>query len=113
MIKEYTKAIQSLPDFGKAYSYRAEAYLRVKKYAAALQDCNKAIAMNYNDGITNYRKAVACFELGEFETSRKCVQVATQLLLNNESSSNHEKLILFERLLRKCNLELEGKQIVF
>lgn len=47
--------------------------------------------------------SVACFELGEFEMSRRYLEIGKSLC--PDDSKLHQS---FDRMLRKCSLELQG-----
>ena len=45
-VQAYTSAIDSIKNDAKLYSSRAAANLKLKKYTSALEDCNKALALD-------------------------------------------------------------------
>eukprot|EP01035_Chromulina_nebulosa_P019409 gene19409-25284_t len=107
-IKKFTEGISINSNFSKLYSHRALAYIQSNKFTLALQDCNRALLIDSSDHITVYRKGLACFELGEYEIALKSSELAIDLLSSNKSSASDtaKQLINYQRLLRKCQLQL-------
>jgi suppressor of G2 allele of SKP1 len=78
-----------------------------EKHAQVVQDCNKALTLLGGSGDASLRdlalftKGVACFELDEFETAKDAFEqgLAIRKQLNKDA-------LLYERNLRKCNVEL-------
>mmetsp|Transcript_29205 Transcript_29205/g.27974 ORF Transcript_29205/g.27974 Transcript_29205/m.27974 type:complete len:397 (-) Transcript_29205:216-1406(-) len=100
-VENYCLAVQSLPDFAPALNSRAAAYLKLKKYNQALQDCNNAIILDATLESAYYKKGLVCFELEEFETSRKSFETA---LLSKCSEKN---VLICNRWIRKCDVEIQ------
>ncbi len=48
-IRKFTKAIQKVPNYAKAYVNRGNAHFNLKQYEAALADYNEAIKINPNE----------------------------------------------------------------
>ncbi|MBF2066709.1 MAG: tetratricopeptide repeat protein [Calothrix sp. C42_A2020_038] len=48
-IRKFTKAIQKVPNYAKAYVNRGNAHFNLKQYEAALSDYNEAIKINPNE----------------------------------------------------------------
>lgn len=77
------------------------------KHAQVVQDCNKALTLLGGSGDASLRdlalftKGVACFELDEFETAKEAFEqgLAIRKQINKDT-------LLYERNLRKCNVEL-------
>jgi len=77
------------------------------KHAQVVQDCNKALTLLGGSSDASLRdlalftKGVACFELDEFETAKEAFEqgLAIRKQINKDT-------LLYERNLRKCNVEL-------
>ena len=104
----YTTTIEKLPLFGLAYSHRGACYIKKRKFTLALADFSKATSLGVTDDINYYRKGVSYFELGEFESAKKTLETGLQLRKNK-----NKETINYERIIRKCNLELEGWSYIY
>lgn len=89
-----------------AYSYRAAAYIKLKKFTNALEDCNNAIKLNALHEATYFRKGLICFELEEYESSKNAFLEGEKL-----RTTAGKDTTLYQRWIRKCDAELEVSQI--
>ena len=107
---------------GALYLNRAACYLKLKKFAQALQDCNKALAaldrgkdeedsaaLNAKRDLAYWRKGQACFELEEFETAKDSFERGLDARLALPQSGKKD-MQLYRRSIRKCSVELEQQQ---
>ncbi len=101
----YTKALQELPDLASALSCRAAAYIKLKKYTQALQDCNRVIQLTPTIEPAYYRKGLACFELGEYETAKKALETGKEL-----RAKAGKDVTVYGRAIRKCDVELSASE---
>lgn len=104
-VASYSAYLSTSPDVA-GYSGRAACYLQLKKYLPALQDLNNAITMGSTKHIDYYRKAVALFELEEYEAAKKTFVKAKQMKLLESSGAD---LSAHDRYIRKCDAEINGK----
>ncbi len=65
-IDQFTKAIESDPDFEKAYLSRAEAFEALKKYDSAVEDYEKLAIFDPKNELYFYKGAQMNFELKEY-----------------------------------------------
>ena len=98
----YCKALQELPDFSQALSCRSAAYIKLKKYTQALEDCNNVIQIDSSIEPAYYRKGLACFELGEYETAKKAFEIGKE-----KRTKAGKDVTAYTRAIRKCDIELE------
>ncbi|MBN1187769.1 MAG: tetratricopeptide repeat protein [Bacteroidales bacterium] len=66
-IVQYTKAIDSDPDYDKAYMLRAVAYEKLDKLDEALQDYNRASVFNENDAEILCNSGRILFLMGKYQ----------------------------------------------
>jgi suppressor of G2 allele of SKP1 len=102
-VDAYSTALLSVPQLAPVFANRAAAYLKLRKFAHALQDCNQAIALDASLEPAYYRKGQACFELEEYESAKRMFEAG--LALVNES--NIEATSKYRRAIRKCDAETE------
>ena len=98
----YSKALQELPDFSQALSCRSAAYIKLKKYTQALEDCNNVIQIDSSVEPAYFRKGLACFELGEYETAKKAFEIGKE-----KRTQAGKDVTAYTRAIRKCDIELE------
>eukprot|EP00929_Paragymnodinium_shiwhaense_P099033 TRINITY_DN605_c0_g1_i1.p1 TRINITY_DN605_c0_g1~~TRINITY_DN605_c0_g1_i1.p1 ORF type:complete len:2835 (-),score=990.43 TRINITY_DN605_c0_g1_i1:163-8667(-) len=72
-----TKRIAGIPvdTHSILHSNRAFAYIKLKKWEAALDDCNAALKLNAQNIKAKYRRGMALYELGEDKAALQDVEV--------------------------------------
>ena len=98
----YSKALHELPDFSQALSCRSATYIKLKKYTQALEDCNNLIQIDSSIEPAYFRKGLACFELGEYETAKKAFETGKE-----KRTKVGKDVTAYTRAIRKCDIELE------
>lgn len=86
-IKMYTKAIKMDPT-PTYYTNRAAAYLQIKNYRLALNDCMSAIAEDDKNVKAHFRASQAHLGLGEITDARKKLDRALELSPNDPQIRN-------------------------
>ena len=99
-ISGYGVAIGAEPENGEAYSKRAAAHLRMKRYTEAVSDATLAVKHNAPPK-AHVRKGEAAFALGEFEAARASFSKALEL--GNVPGTTALEL---KRWVRKCDAEV-------
>lgn len=96
----YLATTQDIPGF----SGRAACYLQLKKHTHALQDLDAAIRLGSKKHVDYFRRAVALFELEEYESAKDAFETAADVRRReaDPDTSAHE------RYIRKCVAEMEG-----
>eukprot|EP00629_Pelagomonadales_sp_RCC1024_P012179 CAMPEP_0119279640 /NCGR_PEP_ID=MMETSP1329-20130426/21213_1 /TAXON_ID=114041 /ORGANISM="Genus nov. species nov., Strain RCC1024" /LENGTH=374 /DNA_ID=CAMNT_0007280195 /DNA_START=54 /DNA_END=1174 /DNA_ORIENTATION=+ len=102
-LEAYASAIRENPS-AAAYSGRAALHLKMERYTAALQDANAALALEPECEPALYRKAMACFQLDEFETSLDAFARGLEVLGADSPVAAARKYPMW---IRKCEAELE------
>jgi tetratricopeptide (TPR) repeat protein len=74
------------------HSNRAFAYVKLKKWAEAEEDCSAALAVKSDNTKAKYRRAMARFELGKYETAKKDVDDVLTLLPDPKSKAEAGEL---------------------
>jgi suppressor of G2 allele of SKP1 len=102
-IKIYNSAIEkaekSVPEFYDYIIGRSQAFLKLGKYAEALNDAKQAIEINENDSRAYLKKGIALYNLNTFE---EALNVFEQGLRRAEGESN-TKLSLFVEWMDKSS----------
>jgi len=104
----YSKAVAEMPDFASALSCRSAAYIKLRKYTQALEDCNNVIKLDASLEPAYLRKGLACFELGEYETAKRAFETGKRL-----RSEAGKDVTVYARNIRKCDTELSHPNGVF
>jgi len=104
-LAQYTLAIEEEPSNSVAFASRAACLLKQKRFAQALQDANKALALQGDLEVAFYRKGVSSFELEEYETA-KAAFVAGKALREKAQKD----VTAYARQIRKCDVELEESE---
>ena len=105
-VTDFTRAIELRPTFSLAYSYRAEAFYRLKNFDKAIADANKAIEFDSNNGMAfrtrgnifnvqkKYQEAIADFTEADRrgETCAKTYRgvIYGKIALDNKELRNSE-----------------------
>ena len=71
------------------YSNRAQAYLHMRMYSQALDDCQKAIEMEPEFEKPYYRKAKALLGLIRFEESYEALEIARKVDQNPKGNEKY------------------------
>lgn len=82
------------------YIGRAQAYLKLNKYKEALEDADKALALEVNDWRAYHKRGQALFHLKEYKTA---LSVLEEGQLKAESDT---KKSLFNDWIEKCKAQL-------
>ena len=107
-LANYTKAVESAKDGAASvrtliHSNRAACYLKLKKFAQAVQDCNLVISLDAEKEVVHRRKGKALFELEEYEASKKALEIGLGL---RKGAVGKKDCSEYTRLIRKCDVEL-------
>merc|ERR1719327_1692113 len=86
-VKDVAKDLHSV-----LHSNRAFAYVKLKKWAEAEEDCSAALAVKSDNTKAKYRRAMARFELGKYETAKKDVDDVLTLLPDPKSKAEAGEL---------------------
>ncbi len=70
-IQELTVAIAALPLEGNVYVARADSYVSLKQYAAAISDYTRALELNSEDSLTCAKRAFAFAALGDLDAAQQ------------------------------------------
>jgi len=97
-IGHYSKAIASNPEDADAFSKRAAAHLRLKRYTEAVSDATVSVKKKPTSKAFQ-RKGQASFALSEFEAARAAFAKALEL----EGADGGREL---KRWMRKCDAEI-------
>jgi tetratricopeptide (TPR) repeat protein len=98
-IAHYSRAIAADPDSADAFSKRAAAHLRLKRYTEAVSDATVSVKMAPS-AKAFARKGQASFALGEYEAAKAAFTKALPLL---PPAADGREL---RRWVRKCDAEL-------
>lgn len=115
-LAEYSLALSTIANpTASIFLNRAACFLRTNSYAQALQDCNKTLSLLQQSSSANnlphmdlayFRKGLACFHLEEFETAKDAFEKGLEIRRELNKS-----MVVYERNIRKCNVELEGAKV--
>jgi len=96
-IKEFDTVIQMEPNLADAFKYRANGYMQLGRYDAAISDYEKAINIDRSDTGSYAQLALCWFNLGNYE---KCIGVNSDLVdLNpNRSQSYYSRGIVYGQM---------------
>lgn len=101
-VDAYTKSLSSNED-ATLYQRRAAAYLALNKNMKALEDANRAIALDRSNYVAFYRKGLAALNLGELELATGCLNTASKLA---KAADGGYLLPTLERWMERCAAEL-------
>merc|ERR1712151_1221372 len=87
------------------HSNRAFAYVKLKKWAEAAEDCSTALTINAKNTKAKYRRAMALYELGKDEAALQDVEQVLKEL--PDPSSNKEAMALKDQI--KARLQKTSK----
>ena len=107
----YNKVLLEKNDSGNSifYTHRALARLMLEDYVGCVEDCNAALLQDPNIELLYLRKGKACFELEEYESALKALNIGINI---NNKKDNKEKKNRSEylRLIRKCEAEIAAEE---
>ena len=96
-LKHYSSAIELEPNNADCYSKRAAAQLKRSRFTDAVSDASASVKIEPS-AKAYQRKAVACFNLQEYESA--CAAFNKAIELDGEGSRE------LRRWIRKCNAEI-------
>lgn len=106
-IVKYTEAIAHLGKFAKVYAHRAACYLKLKDYMNALEDCNKAIALDASEERCYLRKGSALFFLEDYESAKETFEAGKKICEEMKTGKRKTGFVAeYTRFIRKCDSEL-------
>ncbi len=93
-LDDFQKSIDADPKAFRSYYYKGIVYSILKKYKAAIDCYTKSLEINEFQAHTNFRRAMAYYETGEYEKSMNDLDVAIKLGMNpDECKTLQEKLV--------------------
>ena len=93
-LNDFETSIQNDPKAYRSYYYKGIVYSVQKKYDMAIECFTKSLEINEFQAHTCFRRAIAYFEIKEYEKSMKDLDTALKLGLNpDEASALQEKLV--------------------
>lgn len=93
-LEDFQKSIEAEPKAFRSYYYKGIVYSIQKKYAEAIECYSESLALNEFQAHTNFRRAMAYYELGEYEKSMNDLDVAIKLGMNpKECKPLQDKLV--------------------
>ena len=93
-IEDFQKSIEADPKAFRSYYYKGIVYSIQKKYQEAVECYSKSLKLNEFQAHTNFRRAMAYYELGEYEKSMNDLDVALKLGMNpQECKPLQDKLV--------------------
>jgi tetratricopeptide (TPR) repeat protein len=98
-IRDYGAAIAADPSNADAFSKRAAAQLKLRRYTEAVSDATASVKLSATPK-AYARKGQASFALGEFEAARAAFCKALELISGAASSTE------LQRWVRKCDAEV-------
>jgi len=99
----YTEAIELNPSEATYYSNRAFAYIKTESFGYAIQDADKAIALDKTFVKAYYRRATANMALSKFKESLKDLKAVCKVVPNDKDAQ--KKLEECEKIVRKIAFE--------
>lgn len=106
-VEEYTLSAKECTDCSEIFAHRAAAYVKLKKYMNALEDCNRVIQMSPQCERCYYRKGLCLFALEDYESAKSAYVLGLDLCKTLPVSPVTENFIAeYNRAIRKCDSEL-------
>ena len=81
-LEDFQKSIDADPKAFRSYYYKGIVYSIQKKYSEAIECYSKSLELNEFQAHTNFRRAMAYYEIGEYEKSMNDLDVALKLGMN-------------------------------
>lgn len=100
-LDDFQKSIDADPNAFRSYYYKGIVYSILKKYKEAVECYTKSLEINEFQGHCNFRRAMAYYELGEYEQSMNDLDVAIKLGMNPD-----ECKVLQEKLVKKFGMNM-------
>ena len=111
-IELYNKVLEIDPNYAKVYSWRAVAYISLKDYEQAIDDCNECIKLKpkYSEAYNN--RGCAYLELGNYEQAIIDFSTAIERKKNNHKAYSNRgwaylELKKYEQAIDDCNKVIE------
>ncbi len=93
-LDDFQQSIDADPSAFRSYYYKGIVYSILKKYKEAVECYSMSLQINEFQAHTNFRRAMAYYELGEYEKSMNDLDVALKLGMNpDECKPLQEKLV--------------------
>ena len=93
-LEDFQKSIDADPKAFRSYYYKGIVYSILKQYKEAIECYTKSLEINEFQAHTNFRRAMANYELGEYEQAMNDLDVALKLGMNpDECKPLQEKLV--------------------
>ncbi len=100
-LDDFEQSIQADPNGFRSYYYKGIVYSIQKKYKEAIDCYTKSLEINEFQAHANFRRAIAYYELGEYEKSMNDLDVALKLGLKPEECKG-----LQEKLVKKFGMNM-------
>jgi len=101
-LKHYTCAV-SLEDSADYRVCRAACFIKLGKFAKALEDAEQAMKFDPKSHMAHYWKGIASFYIGEFNTAKLAFEESVKIAPNAKTPRTH--------WVRKCDAELSGSTL--
>jgi len=89
-IKSYTKCLGLKAHNYVAFSNRAMAYIKLKEYIRAEQDCNSALSINSQHTKSMMRRSTARNAIGKHRAALQDLYDAQEITMNDENSTTQQ-----------------------
>lgn len=111
-IELYNKVLEIDPNYAKVYSWRAGAYISLKDYEQAIDDCNKCIELKPRYSEVYNNRGCAYYDLGQYEQAIQDYSKAIERRKNNHKAYSNRGWAYFElgdyeKARQDCNKALE------
>ena len=100
-LDDFEKSIEADPTAFRSYYYKGIVYSIEKKYPEAVEAYSKSLEINEFQAHTNFRRAMAYYELGEYEKSMNDLDVALKMGMDPEECKP-----LQEKLVKKFGMDM-------
>ena len=93
-LEDFQKSIEADPKAFRSYYYKGIVYSILKKYKEAVECYTTSLEINEFQAHANFRRAMAYYELGEYEQAMNDLDVALKLGMKpEECKAFQEKLV--------------------
>jgi DnaJ family protein C protein 7 len=106
----YTEAINLSPDAATYYTNRAAAYLMVLQYKEALNDCEKAIAIDKTNSKAYFRSATALKGLGRIDAAINILNEGLNYDNSDNAKSERDNLLKAKNSIPIIKGNINGNQ---
>ena len=100
-LEDFQKSIEADPNAFRSYYYKGIVYSIEKKYKEAVEAYSQSLEINEFQAHTNFRRAMAYYELGEYEKSMNDLDVALKMGMDPEECKP-----LQEKLVKKFGMNM-------